>query len=554
MGARADESPKVLAAIKFPPVKALSNELMGLTRQVMPGQQTEMWPMMLLGAYGYPNFAGVSETQGPTMFFFHAAKGDPTPYVILTKMSEKAAMRKALTMKSKGGNSMFGFLSPGLVAVDRDGWTLFSNDAASFEYVQDLDALAHLSDEMKGFDINARVFVGPEMMSKWVQNIKETIADDHVLNGGSVKDPALLHKQLFVEFLATIGENIEWAGIGLNITPDEVAMGFSVQAIEGAPEYSLLSAKAGGPTPIANYVARSMVSYVSNVDHHEILKYYEVLESRAMEVVTEEGRKWLTKAGEVNRTLISKMGDSHVGSIAFSDENVVATSAMSSELDNAVVVESMRFYYEELMPYLLQQCKAMGYPQEAMEMVIKADVAEVQNSPVNEIQSKIGSPLVGQLDPTNEEEYIRTEQTFFSVVMGNVLSSTKLDVLETLANNLTEEKPVADNIASRIQLANGQAIGSEIDVGSAVEIFAQGFDHESEFARQALKQLMASDLAPITSSLRLGDGQGVYEFAVPVSTIVQLSEVSRQIKQSEMEMKTMGGERPQASPKPEPAK
>ncbi|WP_309383322.1 hypothetical protein [Cerasicoccus frondis] len=541
-GAVAEETPKVLAAVKFPPLKTLSDELMGLARKLAPGQQTEFYPMMVLGPFGYPSYPGVSQSDNITIFFFEPQKGElTTPYVILTKMEPDALVKKTLTMKAEGNNSMFAFLTPGLEVAERGGWTLFSDEAAYFDYASDIDALVDMADDIEGFDITMRVYMGPETVASWSEIMKEEIADAHVLAGGAESDPGLLHKQLLVDFLATVGSNLEWFESGLDLDAEAVSLGFSVQAIKGTPEYDALSMPVGGPVPVGEYINASAVSFLSKWDMAAVVDYYGVLEQRAMQIATEEGREMIKKASEYNRKLLAQMSGGHAGSMSFEQEKPLSSSALGGAFDAAMLDASLHFYYDELFPYLLETFAPQGQ-QGVVEMVYRSQVAETSGAPVSEIETKTPDLPIGLTQgEASEATEDSAEKMFVTVIKGNVLGSSDLQDLESLAARVSDETPLEDSVAQRLALENGQAARLQIDVCEVVNMLSEDYEPESEVARQAIKKLGKSDLEPLTGVMTIAEGQGVYLFSAPVSTLVEFSDTHRQIRQAEKDMDAHGG-------------
>lgn len=544
--ARADDAPKVLAAVKFPPVKTLSDELMGLARKLAPGQQTEFLPMMILGPFGYPAFPGVSETASVTVYFFEAQKGEEMPFVIMAQVEADAMLKKALTMNAGKSDSMMGLLTPGFVTTERDGWTFFSDVAANFDYVTDVDALEEISDSMQGFDINTRVFIGPENMASWTKMMKNEIADAHVLDGGRESDPKLLHKQLWVDYMATIGENLEWISGGLDITADNVSLGWSVQAIEGSPEHEMLSMPAGGEAPIGNYVAASTLSHLSKWDMAAVTKYYDVLETRGLSIATEGGREWIKKTSEYNRKLLANLDGTQAGSLSFADDSPVTVNGIGGSVDSALLNEVMSFYYGELMPYLVKQYAA---PDDVMQIVYKANVDEVEGQPVSLVETKSTNlDLAIQKALDQSDDVYQSEMNYFTAIGGDIVSASVMDQLSALAKRVAEEAPAEENIAQRITLKPGEATVFQLDMSSAINLFIGEIEVQSEVSRQALKSLAKDALDPVVGSLTVGEGQGTYLISAPVSTLEKIAATRRQIEEAEEDMQSHGGATPVIPP------
>lgn len=534
---RADE-PSVVAAVKLPPVKTLADKSVGLMRHIFSEQQAEFYSFMVLGALGYPKFQGVSETEAVTLFFFASDRGEPTPYVIMAKMDATAPLRKKLTHQAKGDNLMAQMMAPGLSAIDRDGWTLFAKDPAWFDYITDMDALEKMSASIDGHDITARLYIGPAMAAKWADRVKESIADDHVKAGKLESDSELLHKQLFVEFLGEIGANLEWVQTGITLDDKVLAYGATVQASADTPEAALLFAKAGGATQAAELLAMGTISYVNQIDHQALLDYYNVLHDRAMLIATDDGKKWLERAAEINRQLIAKTSSS-AGSIRFEEGRAMNQSLIATELDYATLNQALRFYHNELIPEVFQRYGLFGVEMKAVDTEFAVQVAEVQGQSVDRVDTTYAKLKISWLGEDDDEESA-PEQAYYAVLNGFLLSASNLEDMEALAQQVVDGKPVEGNVASRIKLEEGQVLGWEMDVSSLAEKVTASYEPQTLAARQAIAGLIKSDLLPITGSLTVGKGQGSYEFVVPMDAIQKVSQTFQEVKRAEMEMETHG--------------
>lgn len=534
----------MICAVKFPPVKTLSNELMSLVRQVSPGPQTEMAPMMLLGAYGYPQFPGVSETEGVTMFFFKPQKGEETtPMVILTKMEPDALMRKGLTMKAQGDNPMMGFLSPGLEVRDQDGWTLFSNNAANFDYAKDVDALVKRAEKIQGFDITARFYIGPDNMAEWAEQLKETIAEEHSLKGLEPSDPQLMRQQSLVDLMAMIGENLEWGEFGLDISEENVSLGMTALAIDGTPEARFFSIEGGGAAPVANYVPASTISYIAKSDMKEWVAYYDVLAKRALLVSPPDAKPIIDKTSKYVHELAPQFSNAMAASISIPEPSQMEmSSATLCDLDQELFKEAMRFCTEELVPYARQYFGSEDLASTMPKTSFKENVGEVFGSPVDAFESTYESMEFDWDNLESEPETVtKTDTTYYWIGDGAMVSATSLEQIKTLAENVVEKKTVENSVASKVQLAEGELLGLKLELGDLIHLFIQNAEPESEMARQALMKLANRDIKPVTASVRSGNNELTYVWSAPRSSIQAISETIRTINQAEMEMENYGG-------------
>ncbi|MEO0797216.1 MAG: hypothetical protein AAFX93_18840 [Verrucomicrobiota bacterium] len=534
----------VLAAIKFPPVRAFTDSLMGVARQVNPGQETEMLPLLFLGAFGYPNFAGVSETEPVTVFLFDSTDSEEMPFVILSKMSDSAALRNALTAQADPGNPMAAMLAPGFSVEDRDGWTLFSSSPENFKLVKNVSELAAMGKSVDDFDVTFRFFIGPEKMSTWVNTLKEEVTDEHLMSGGSEKDEDLGFKLRYIDFLATIGENLDYYDFGIDINNQAISLGTVLQALEGTPEYTMLSAKAGGSSTVGEFVSASApITYVSNIDMKAVAEYYSVLNHRALKLATDEGKALLKRAAQTNAIYFSKAGNSTAGSLDFDNDAAISSSVASGNLSNDELVKISKSYYDDILPAVLKHLAEMQFSDEAAaEFVLKENVGEVAGDPINEMISKIkvDTGLSLHEDENDAQPEYETEESYFAVVDGNVVTANNIDALKALAKVVAGGKAVENNAASRIELASGEAMGYQIDFKPLIDMMIESNSMQSQSAKQVYKDLSSADLEPAAGGVTLGNGRAKATLSAPLSSIVKIMEAQKRIEQAELEAQTFG--------------
>ncbi|MGE9297057.1 MAG: hypothetical protein ACQKBV_12290 [Puniceicoccales bacterium] len=536
----AADTDNVLAAVKFPPLKTFSDKLMGVARQVMPGQEVEMYPMLFLGAYGYPNYPGVSDKDPVTMFLFDSEVEGNKPFVILSKISADSPLRNALTAKSGGGNPM----ALGMSIEDRDGWTLISNDPANFKHVTDVAALAKLAGEVEDFDITTRFYIGPDKMAEWVDEMKAKARDEHVKAGGAATDEALAQKERYIDFIATIGENLEFFDFGIDINNSAIGLGTALQAIKGTPEYAMLSAKSGGDVPVAQFVeAAAALVYSSSVDVDAVETYYNVLHDRAMKIATKEGQKILEEAAQANKEYFAMMGNGSAGAMDFMDDKALTQTVSSGKMDNDKVVELAKLYYDKLIPQVMSHLEFLDVGSDnAAEFEIKPGVAKLDGKSVNEVISRIKTPdPVSAANPNAAPtSSIKEESSFFAIVDGNLVSASNQDLLATLVKAVESGKAVDNNVGSKITLADGEAMAYQFSFEPLITWMTSSFPMQSETAKQALKSIQSESLDPASGKVTLNSGKAKATFAAPLSSIIKLTEARRKIEQAEIEAQTFG--------------
>lgn len=540
-GLRAGNAP-VLAAVKLPPVKTLSDKLMGVARAVYPGQETEMMAMMFLGMFGYPSYPGVSATDGLTIFFFEGAAEQDMPFVLMGKIEASSPLRVAFTRQPDPNNPMDAMIAPGWEVEDRDGWALFSSDTANFKLVSDVAALAKLSADITDFDITTRVYIGPETMDKWARELKEGLTERHIEAGGTPDDERLAFKQRYVDFLASIGENLKWADFGLNVDAQAIALGGAVQALSDTPEFLLFSSSAGGKVPVADFVNTSAAMILAgNMDMGAISTYLDTLETRALEHATAQGQALVKQAAEANREYLAMLAGDWAGNMNFAGTDVTTAYLAGGNMDSATLTRISQAYYEELIPALMEHLAEMGMAEDgAAEFEFKSGVSKIAGNAVDEVISHVATYEFhqGDQEPTKS---VQTEETYFTVSGGDVVVASDLDALKALAEVVVTGKPVANNVASRLALASGEVYQFALDLKPFISSFTGEMEPETQAAKAALKQLASADLAPISGNLTIGDGKAKGLNSIPVSTLAAIADTVRRVQQAEKEAQNHGG-------------
>jgi len=561
-GLQADEAPgNVAAIIKFPPLIKLSEKISTLAPQLTSQQEFMLLQMLVLAPMGYPNFPGVSPSAPVTIVVFEPEGLEPAPYVVMGKMTSSSPLRRMLAAQS-GGSAV----ALGMSIQDRDDWTFVAKDPAVFDRIGNVSALADAVGDADDFDVTIRLYMGPERAAAWASNLKRRLREE-----GDQKDPAIAEqKSRYVEFFQSISQNVEFVDFGLSLNPSEVNLGLAAKMREGTPEFELLSAKAGGATPAAEFIsAAAAVIYATNFDIAAVAEYYEVLNERAISLATPEGQALLEQAAAVNREMLAMLGNDSAGSTRIRGEQALNRSVASGRMTNQKIIECLNVYMEDILPgvsshwtfldptgrdfagFLIRDEAAQAlFDQVAPApatgvnpldvplrdragMVFNADVAQAAGVSINEIRSEVAPLAAATGEPG-------VEKSFFAVVDGNLVSANDQPTLESLIKSVARGEPVPDNVASKITLADGEALALRVNFERMIDHFLSGDSFQSQTAKQALIALKSEPLEPAVGKVTVGDGRAKGSLAIPVSSLVKISQARRQIEQSELEAQTFG--------------
>lgn len=505
----------LMAAVKFPPPKTLTDKVMTIARVIQPGQQTEMLPLIFLGSFGYPNYPGISETEAVTLFIFDAdaaAFGTPPPMVLMAQIAKDNPLRQLLP-------------SFEIYAQDRGDWLLLSKDPAAFEQITDFDALVAIARKKAEFDIEARIFLGKDKVSLWTNNLKEIVTERHSAATGGDHQPIDVNKKLrFIDLAAASLENLEWTEIGINLTPDAIELGKLVQATPGTPEATLFSSPAGGNVPAAAFLKPGdTLDYYGKLNYPALHAYYEVIAQRAEGMVGPKGKEWLAKADEIIEISLKQGDGSTAGSMSSSGLKSNNTSLAGGSYTDESLTKILDISYNELTPQVMAALSQTQYAIDAISIDYTPNTTSHEGVAIHEVTivTDMGDDLE-DLPPAFAE--LQSQSFYYAVISGYMVQTSTLGEMETLIAAAKAGKPLPDSIAATLPLVPGAALQYQYDIISQV---AGSFEAMAEFMPEGspmiatITQLKQANLKPATGAVTHSNNRLKATIAFPVETVAR---------------------------------
>ncbi|MDR1435863.1 MAG: hypothetical protein LBI39_01480 [Puniceicoccales bacterium] len=181
-GAAADysrtETPPLL--LQIAPPKRLLPAMMPFVQKVFPDHNARALPMLVLGLWGYPEFAGLSDTD-PVGFFLVPSTFDPSVFsgVACAHLSENSPLRSALALQR-------------LNVKNFAGWTLIASGGEALKTIEAGGENEFVALAQKEMDHDVILKIGRDIIKFFVGEYERAVLDKLASTGDVSKSmPAL---------------------------------------------------------------------------------------------------------------------------------------------------------------------------------------------------------------------------------------------------------------------------------------------------------------------------------------------------------------------------
>lgn len=489
----------VLAAVKLPALPALAEKLMDVSRKAELDAQTQMFLMLGLSQFGFPGFPGVSKSDGVTLFVLSSGSeiGSDMQFVTLAKLTSDSPMRQTLQ----------GY---GLTIEDRDGWALVSHDPAAFAAIKDFAGMTAIASSKSHFDVEARAYSSKSIQELISGLVESGLAKEEV----EQKDAELIRGwlQLGIQLL----DRIEWIGYGLSLNEETLSLGGVFAPKAGTPEAALLNAPTtGGKVAAGQFLPADVaIGYVAQFNVPATEAYIKSLSDVVKQMPNKDAAKLVQDGLDAYLAVVSPSDGGMAAIITELDIAQGKAKTLTIGTGKYELSQVDGFYNEffnKLMPSLFallgeDASKAL---KDSMKSEIKTGVAKVSGQNVNVLSYT--TP-----DPENPESEI-TQETFYTVIKGALLSADTLDGLKTLAESYTAGKPLANNLADAYPLPEDTWLKGSVNV----KVLAESLKNADEESVELFKAVSAIDPKPILYSIKYEGGHAVYNVDLSVDTVVK---------------------------------
>lgn len=516
----------IVATIQTPPLKELSDNIMGLARAVQPGQQTEMMPLLFLGAFGYPEFSGVSRTDDVSLFVFEGDEAQPMPFVILAKIDQSSSLRQTLPMVN-------------WFIREHGDWLLISNDISSFDQVNDIEPLVELNRRPRPFVVTLRSTLEPDTLDSLAATLKESLRQRHLdAAEGQAPEIDIISKTRFVDFALDLLKNIRELDTGLDISAAGLGLGMRVEARDGTPEAALLSARPAGPVAVGRYINASYpLIYLSSLDPSPLMAYTGSFFERSRSYAGDVGGELLGEIESLMLKWLRHTDGTAAGAMRLSGDNPEAMSVVGGDISEADFSALMSRFYNDLMPRLLEMLPYLQNRYVGPAFDYSGSTGEVQGIPLHQLTVRMESARPGGLPavPGADSE----TESYLAVVDGNVLSANSRADITRLIQAVSGNQSADPSVASVLSLANNEVFRFNMDLKP---LATQGLAAAGEIAGPALaenirQRLERLQLDPLTGAATLHQGAFKLTTLLPASSLATLSRTYQEIQMEMMQQR-----------------
>ncbi len=495
-------APKVpdnlILSIHFPPMKTFSDKFMAVARKIKPGQELEMGAMMMLGGIGYPNYPGISETDGLTMFLFETEDMVPQGF-IMAKIAPDAPIRNMLPSFNQQ-------------VKDVDGWTLISADASGFDLAGDIASLAALNASAQSYDIEARLHLNSARVQEWTNSILAEIADETDENMARVSG--------LMKLVMTSLDSAESATIGLDLDPTTLKSAFLASFKPGTAEATLMNAPHAGPVPEAAMLAADAPMLMAGrMDMTSLVDYTKALKERALPLVDQDiikiidtYLKWVIDYAEMSKGTFA-------AAMSMTDMNLDMTALYSGNYSSEKVYATM----QESVDIMDTIFKLMGMTTDDIQIKYKTEQLDelIDGNPIIRYEQEM--PIEGQ-------ETMKTEY-FYGIADDMMITDTSIERLKKNAKIVQEGEALTNSVASKLGNFETAAFTYLLDIPAYLSMFMTKDNPAFLEMAPVIAMMQGADMKPIMGRLTTGDNSFTLEGGIDVDSIARLVAVVEKMQQ-----------------------
>lgn len=520
---------KLVAYLKLAPPKDLTDDVMGIVRQVAPGPQTDFMAMMMLSRVGYPNYAGVSPTAPMVVFLFAGPHPEDVGQVIAIQVAPDSPIVGTLSDTFR-----WYWVNP-----PQSPWVFFSTKAAFLTAVQLLSPdLIKTAGQPATKDLELVALLDNifQWRSQIDSNLNKQIA--------SANDPAAAAKtaQLlkWVNFAFDQAQDLQDCRIGLDLKTG-VALSLAATARPGTALSEYLSAPLPASVPAATFLpADADMLTLVRTNPSATRAYFDHLLVGAQAIAASSGRTWL---GRLQTTLdadLALVDGTRAGAITLGPgHQPQAKVVVGGQFTDADLVRCLNDGKDLLstLPPLIPSSNSSSFP----GVTINLHVAQENGVPISQVVTHVGTNLLptanGGSSPsaayaallTNGFASAKIVEYDIAAVKGYIVAATSLDATRALIDQVQSGQPVADNAATVLVPAPDAAMLGNFYPG---RIAASYLDNGSEppNVAAAIAQLRDPSIAPVTATVTMGQGQLAYEINVPVASAARVTQGIQKVR------------------------
>lgn len=499
------EEAKMVAVIKLPPPKQLSEKILGVARKVQPGPQVEALPFMLGGMLGDPMLEGVSAAENFGIAIM--MQGDVVAPVLILQLTEDSPLRESL---------------PGfdLQLVDAEGWTFGVTKDFSLSLVKGQEQ--SLIDAIKGprqYDIEFKAET--PLLAKMLREFIEESAK----GGEDNTDDQMMRSA--VKTVSAESESVSDLRIGLNLSPEIVDLIYFMEGSKGSPLAALLNQERPKDLSFGKLIsADGGMAYLGGFDTSAVGKYVDHIFGSLTSGVDKKTAESLENIRSITHQYLQSTTGASGGVMSMSEETFEMVQIAPSKMSDKQLVDLLQTTTKGISEML-----SVGLGEEMKGLIgstsqkVIVNKFKVDDIPVHVVRAESkGPPVEDSSDSSPSEVKTQVQEVNYAVAGGFLLGVSDESKMTALIQTVKKGEPVANNLVSVIPLAEDILGEIRIDlVRYARGILGAKLTPEQANAMQRLED---RGLPPLRGTVSARGGKGEARLHIPVDTIVAAYQAS----------------------------
>jgi hypothetical protein len=503
----------LVATVKLPPLKTLTEKLLHTARTVKPGQETEMGALFILGPLGYPTFPGVSAEAPISIFVFEPEAGMPPPFVVMGKVEADAPIRQSLP-------------SMGILTEDKGGYMLAGSAPSAFELVSDPAALAKLTQSQTFSDV---VVTYQQDLSNLQSAIRDgmdslmlELADE--IEEAESKDKAEALIQVVEASAQFLLQDISEPVFSIDLGKEAVTFGTSVHAKPGSHLAQAITSELTQQVNVADVLKKgNAMNFVIRWEPTVVEQYAEQYLSYLEKKLPEETAQQLRLLAQAYFEFLQDFDGTSAASLSFQEPDMVTYGSIyGGEIDPDQCLQNL----SKLLDRFNNQANAWlpkGWVQ-SLSIDLTPEFAELKDgTPVAqyalnlEFADRVDAELQATLDESNVP-------TYFTIVNGLYLEAQSPELLQQMASDVVSGE-VADSIGKSMSLRSGEVMRGTIDVFNMMRM-ANAEEPDADL-EQFILMLEGTQLPELSLLAKVDGERATSSFSVPLAFIAEMVKLSQ---------------------------
>lgn len=499
--------------VRLAPPRELAGQVSGFLRHAVPDLQPDMMLFGMLGAYGYPQFPGVSEQEEVTVFCWEGE--GKTALLLLLRAREDSL---AVAGLKRGG------------WLDRTlgEYVLLSRSAPLLEHFGQVEPLLALRQGERQWAVELR----------WSH-------EEVLRQAAAISESLVLQQedQVFAEglrrwFLERLGE-VQELRLGLDFKGETLVGLLRFSYVPGTPEQAFFAAPLPERVSAADWLSAEgqMVGGIGRFHAEALRQWMAARIPSAVEAFVQNPALREPLRASLMDALRLDFGDG-TGAMTLNLSSLGGPPKMHAVEGGAFDAASLDAYADCLEGFYesFDACwhdwmqKYSPMPMTMHNKVLRG-VAQVQGAPVHQIVQTLSLPQVDEdtgtallKDGVPLEVVHTTHDTYFTVAAGQRLTADSLETIEALAAIVAKGERVPQALSESLVLGEREMLAVFIDIGLLYgQIAAMSADTGTPAAEvSAALGVLAQSLKGHRVSMRLmgsEDGSATFALEVPAQTV-----------------------------------